>query len=310
MKIISNPNEAKAAAREVIQQGKTREQRLSSTVTEWVNEVEKANADDPIFGTISTLLALSDEDFNLLGPVFLEEIAKSFNDVNNQLLLIHTYNARGITQEDIRKSFEELVTAADSLTGLSAPKRDFVKQLLALYANATADIDGINKTIMIIPIELCHPDAKMPTYANPGDAGMDIYAIEDATIAPGQTVLMRTGIKVAVPLGYELQVRPKSGRALRTKLRVANTPGTLDSGYRQEVGVILENIEPFIRTAVVTEDGRLTNVEYGPSYTIHKGEKFAQLVLNAVPKVAWTQVESIDSIEGGRGGGFGSTGLK
>lgn len=310
MTTITNPKDAKAAARELVERDKAQIQQLSSAVTEWVNEVEKANIDDPIFGTISALLSLSDEDFNLLGPVFLEEIMKSFNDINNELLLVHTYNARGITQEDIQRSFEELSQAVDSMTSVSAPKRDFIKQLLAAYTNATADIDGIAKTIINIPIELCHPDAKMPTYANPGDAGLDIYAIEDVTISPGETVLMRTGIKVAVPLGYELQVRPKSGRALRTKLRVANAPGTCDAGYRQEVGVILENIEPFIRRAVPTEDGRLLGIEYGESYTIHKGEKFAQLVLNAVPKVAWTQVESIDQVAGDRGGGFGSSGLR
>lgn len=227
MTTITNPKDAKAAARELVERDKAQIQQLSSAVTEWVNEVEKANIDDPIFGTISALLSLSDEDFNLLGPVFLEEIMKSFNDINNELLLVHTYNARGITQEDIQRSFDELSQAVDSMTSVSAPKRDFIKQLLAAYTNATADIDGIAKTIINIPIELCHPDAKMPTYANPGDAGLDIYAIEDVTISPGETVLMRTGIKVAVPLGYELQVRPKSGRALRTKLRVANTPGTI-----------------------------------------------------------------------------------
>ena len=85
MTAITNPKDAKAAARELVERDKAQIQQLSSAVTEWVNEVEKANIDDPIFGTISALLSLSDEDFNLLGPVFLEEIMKSFNDINNSI---------------------------------------------------------------------------------------------------------------------------------------------------------------------------------------------------------------------------------
>jgi dUTP pyrophosphatase len=140
---------------------------------------------------------------------------------------------------------------------------------------------------------------------------MDVFALEDITIAPGETKLVPTGIKVAIPAGYELQVRPKSGRCLKTKLRVANTPGTIDAGYRDEIGVIIDNIEPFIKSADIDENGRLYNVEFGSSYTIGAGEKFAQLVLCEVPKAAFYQVESVGAIENdGRAGGFGSSGLK
>jgi dUTP pyrophosphatase len=140
---------------------------------------------------------------------------------------------------------------------------------------------------------------------------MDIYALEDITIAPGETKLIPTGLKVAIPAGYELQVRPKSGRCLKTKLRVANTPGTIDAGYRDEIGVIIDNIEPFIKDAEMDENGRLYNVLFGQSYTIGKGEKFAQLVLAEVPKAVFYEVEKVDAIENdGRNGGFGSTGVK
>jgi dUTP pyrophosphatase len=151
----------------------------------------------------------------------------------------------------------------------------------------------------------------MPVYAHLTDSGMDVFALEDITIAPGETKLVPIGIKVAIPAGYELQVRPKSGRCLKTKLRVANTPGTIDAGYRDEIAVIIDNIEPFIKSAKINEQGALYNVEFGSSYTIGAGEKFAQLVLCEVPKAIFYEVEKVaDIANDGRNGGFGSSGLK
>lgn len=92
---------------------------------------------------------------------------------------------------------------------------------------ALNETQGIAKRVIPLPVELCHENAQMPQYAHVTDAGMDIYAIEDVTIAPGETKLVRTGIKLAIPTGYEIQVRPKSGRAQKTKMRVANSPGTI-----------------------------------------------------------------------------------
>jgi dUTP pyrophosphatase len=151
----------------------------------------------------------------------------------------------------------------------------------------------------------------MPTYAHLTDAGMDIYLTEDVTIHPGETKLIPTGIKVAIPLGYELQVRPKSGRSLKSKLRIANTPGTIDAGYRDEIGIIVDNIDPVVRSADIDENGRLYNVLWGSDITLSKGEKIAQLVLSEVPKAVFYEVESVATIENdGRNGGFGSTGDK
>ena len=165
-----------------------------------------------------------------------------------------------------------------------------------------------------IPIELCHEDAKIPQYAHISDSGLDVYALEDITIHPGETVLVPTGIKVALPPGYELQVRPKSGRALKTKLRVANTPGTIDQGYRDEIKVIVENIESPIKDIEYdfNDDGNIIikSVLHGSDFMIGKGEKFAQLVLMEVPKAAFYRVDNVQEIGEDRGGGFGSTGIK
>ena len=141
-----------------------------------------------------------------------------------------------------------------------------------------------------ISIELCHTAAKMPSYARQGDAGMDIYAVEDLVIKPGETVLVSTGLKVAIPRGYEIQIRPRSGLSLKTPLRVANSPGTIDTGYRDEVCIIMSNIS-------LKED-----------YQIKRGDRIAQMVLQRVPEIQWVPVDNIQGIGEDRGGGFGSSG--
>jgi dUTP pyrophosphatase len=121
-------------------------------------------------------------------------------------------------------------------------------------------------------------EAKVPTYARAGDAGLDVYAIEEMDIKPGETIIAKTGIKVVVPRGYELQVRPKSGRSAKSKLRVANAPGTIDSGYRDEIGIILENIEPAIVDITYDfVDGKpvINSILHGTTIHIGKGEKIA-----------------------------------
>ena len=137
-------------------------------------------------------------------------------------------------------------------------------------------------------VELCREDVQIPQYAREGDAGMDIRAAETVVIAPKKTVLIPTGLKVAIPDGYEIQVRPRSGLSLKTPLRVANSPGTIDADYRGEVKVILVNLS-------------------NESFTVNPGERIAQMVVARYEKVEWDEVEVLDETERGAGG-FGSTG--
>ena len=145
---------------------------------------------------------------------------------------------------------------------------------------------------------------------------MDVFALEDITLAPGEQRIIPIGIKVAIPAGYELQVRPKSGISAKTKLRIANAPGTIDAGYRDEIGIIVENVEPPIKDIQYdfNDDGSVNinsmSIIHGSSYTIGEGQKIAQLVLAEVPKVTLLKVEKVSDIGENRGGGFGSTGLK
>lgn len=159
-------------------------------------------------------------------------------------------------------------------------------------------------------IELCREDIEIPTYARLGDAGMDIRAAEDIFIYPNETIVIPTGIKVAIPKGYEIQVRPRSGLSLKTPLRVSNSPGTVDSGFRDEVGVIMTNtsntgVTSYFGTYGIDEKGNKQG-----AYQIKKGDRIAQLVLNEVPTIKFIQTDNVQSIGFNRGGGFGSSGVK
>ncbi|MCR9179102.1 MAG: dUTP diphosphatase [Erythrobacteraceae bacterium] len=128
----------------------------------------------------------------------------------------------------------------------------------------------------------------LPAYATSGAAGMDVVSAEDVVIAPGARHAVATGLALAIPQGYEIQVRPRSGLALKHGITVPNTPGTIDSDYRGELKVILINhgTEPF---------------------TIARGDRVAQLVLAPVVQAAWDEVAELDVTDRGAGG-FGSTG--
>lgn len=132
-------------------------------------------------------------------------------------------------------------------------------------------------------------DLELPEYRTDGASGMDVLAAEEVTLAPGARHAVATGLAVAIPHGYELQVRPRSGLALRHGITVPNTPGTVDCDYRGELKVILINhgAEPF---------------------AVRRGDRIAQLVLTPVARASWLKVDELDATLRGDGG-FGSTGV-
>lgn len=129
---------------------------------------------------------------------------------------------------------------------------------------------------------------ELPAYATDGAAGMDVLAAEDATLPPGGRHAVATGLAFAIPPGFEIQVRPRSGLALKHGITVPNTPGTIDSDYRGELKVILINHD----TA---------------PFEIRRGDRIAQLVLAPVTRASWLKVDELDDTARGQGG-FGSTG--
>lgn len=281
-----------------------------------LNEVNQVN---PALGGIDelgVLLTLPDEQFIVISPFFIDELQKSMNNIDDKIALAQAMNISGIKVEDLQKSYLELIDNIDKefSTILSTPKRDFLKKMLSITYNCITESQGVSKRIIQIPIELTSKDAKIPTYAHLGDGAVDLYAPKDYTIKPGETVIIPCDIKVALPYGYAFLIHPRSGTSSKTKLRVANSIGLIDSQYKGIIGVIVENIEPPIKdiSYKFDENGRpiITSILHGQSYFISKGERFAQMRLVEVPTASFFQVESVDGIGDDRGGGFGSSGTK
>jgi dUTP pyrophosphatase len=147
-----------------------------------------------------------------------------------------------------------------------------------------------NKNIVRILIKKFDKNIKLPTYKTSGSSGMDLvaYTKKKVTLYPGKTALIPTGISVAIPKNYEIQIRPRSGLAAKNNISVLNTPGTVDSDYRGEIKIILINLgkKPFV---------------------IKYGDRIAQMVLCPISKAKFLEVESLPKTIRGKGG-FGSTG--
>jgi dUTP pyrophosphatase len=141
---------------------------------------------------------------------------------------------------------------------------------------------------MKLKIKKLTPDAIAPSYSHPGDAGLDLFSVEGKTIEPGASSMIKTGISIELPPSTEGQVRPRSGLALKHQITLLNSPGTIDEGYRGEVGVIVINHgkQPF---------------------EVTKGMKIAQLLVKPVIRVEIEEVEDLTDTARGAGG-FGSTG--
>jgi dUTP pyrophosphatase len=145
-----------------------------------------------------------------------------------------------------------------------------------------------------IPLEILvtklDNDAVIPTYAKPGDAGADLYSISELVLSPGERALVKTGIAIALPNGYVGLVHPRSGLGLKNGISVVNTPGTIDSGYRGEIGVVL------------------INHDLHKSFQVKKGDRIAQLVIQKVENAQFKMVNQLPESERAAGG-YGSTGV-
>lgn len=269
--------------------------------------LENTNFEDmPGIKEFMSLMELSDEEFSQLSPVILKLVEDEFNKPEKRASLIkESGNLELATPEEFKKTLVE-----ESKDELSEIKIDFIVAIYSITYNIISESKKENH--ISIPIERYNPEAKLPLYANVNDAGMDVYALEDITILPGETKLIKLGIKVAIPEGYEIQVRPRSGQSLKTKLRIANSPGTIDSGFRDELGVIVENIDNPIRDIQFHYDDNrkliVDSIATGAPIEITKGQRFAQLVLTKVYHADFYKVDSVDNIGINRNGGFGSSG--
>lgn len=237
---------------------------------------------------IYAVLELPNAQFDAIYPDLKNKIVEALNSNTTKRAILDQLELTPIN--DIKKEKESLMEAIneiDTIDELSINKKDFLKTMLKETMNIVSILVVNPRETIKVKIQKINENAVLPTYAHDTDAGADIYAIEDVVLKPHSTNIVKTGLKVAIPAGYEIQIRPRSGLSLKTTLRIANAPGTIDSEYRGEVGVIIENT------------GNL-------SVTISKGDKIAQMLIAPTPMIEWEEVDELDETSRGEGG-YGST---
>ena len=158
----------------------------------------------------------------------------------------------------------------------------------------------------ILKIETLDENVQIPFYAHKDDAGMDIRSNEDVVLKPGETKVIKTGFKLSIPVGYEVQIRPRSGLSYNTPLIIPNSPGTIDSGYKDEIGVIMRNTSREGKnTYLISEKGCKDGI-----YEIKKGDRIAQMILSKIDRIEFELTTDIEDEDNNRGGGLGHSGVK
>lgn len=220
----------------------------------------------------------------------LENNQNLINDIKREFRLA---NANDIDVISDKEKFLNIINSyiINDKNLTEEKKKVLIKFSVAVSLIYEKVVEDLYRDCINIYYEKCREDAKEPTYAHNGDAGFDFYLPEDFTIkAHEYGKIAPTGLKMSIPNGYELQIRPRSGNSVKTTLRIANAPGTIDCGYSNEIGIICDNIGD--------ED-----------LVFKKGERIAQGVLSIVPKGNFIKIENINKkIENDRNGGFGSSG--
>lgn len=247
--------------------------------------------DDNDMANFFQLLELPDEKFEQIYPQIKGVFAETFkspdfqSDVIRNAKIYSQINSVDIEAE--KAAVQELVEEIKQDDSISEHKREILVSILEASALATYELLEVPRERIEVKIQKINDNAKLPEYAHITDAGADIFANETVVFEPGETKIVPTGIKVAIPAGYEIQIRPRSGMSLKTGMRIANAPGTIDSDYRGEVGVIMTNT-------------------FDSKWTIMSGDKIAQMVIAPVPMIKWIETDNLDETERGEGG-FGST---
>lgn len=280
-----------------------------------INDPESTGLD--LFGA---LMMMPDKDFEILRPLFQEEMIKAYNEPQAQMQLVQVLAQSGVSIDDFLNHSDEIVETMfnNPDVELSESKKDFLKTVLISAINSVSGSTINPAHIVEIPVEICRENAKLPTYATNGSGAMDIYSPEEYTIECGKTIIIPIGIKVSIPHGYALLIQPRSGMSARMKVRIPNSPGLIDEDYHEEIGVIVENTDILVKdvdiddipNSVGTGTRKEIVKQYGSPITIGKGERFAQMRLVEVPRVKWREVNSLGTSIEDHGKGFGSTGVK
>ena len=257
----------------------------------------------------SGLFSLSDEDFHNIGPFIMDTVKQSLGTPSTVNYYRNTLSTGTVTIDGIISALDtvfEMIFESVEANGveISDEKRGTAQSFIIEIKNFLSSIE--TKDVIQVPIELTSENAKIPTFAHEGDAGCDLYSTIEADINPGEQIMVPLDIKMEIPKGYALLIQPRSGQSAKTKLRICNTPGLIDSGYRGNIGVLVENVEAPIQDINVDEDGRI-GVSYGRSFHIDKGQRIAQGRFVKVPTIIFVQIDKVNETSRGEGG-FGSTG--
>lgn len=196
---------------------------------------------------------------------------------------------------ECKEMIEVMGAAADELIEeleiTSENKKNLICGIFGIFTDLAKEaFDRLEGYDIIAYFELVHPNARIPAYVHDTDAGADVYAPDDVVIAPGaRGQMVDTGFKMALAPGWLMDVRPRSGLSHKTTMRISNTPGTIDAGFRGNVGILIDNFSD-------------------ETIVIHAGDRIAQFVLHPVYHFKGVMVEDVTKIGENRGGGFGSTG--
>lgn len=266
---------------------------MKNKIMEGINKQLNGEAKDT-FEQFMHVLSYPDDTFKVMYPALKETVMKICEGVEFQQEMLRQMKVLPLgTVAENREAIDDMLQEFDEDDSLCEEKRDFIHLIFDSVLEVYEQL--INHGRQMIKVKFCrtNPEAKVPEYAHSSDAGADVFAVETTVIPPKNTVLVKTGITMAIPEGYEIQVRPRSGLSLKSPLRVANAPGTIDAHYRGEVAVIM------------------TNTGNEP-YTINKYDKIAQFIIAPVPMIKWTEIDDIKDLgETDRGdGGYGSTDKK
>jgi dUTP pyrophosphatase len=246
---------------------------------------------DASFG-LNEFAYILDAPDSMFNAVKDDLIAATLQDIDNGELLKQISENDDITLSEMKNEIIEVYNLMQELfdseeaKDLPEDRKEFFLDFLAALRDKCLELP--DRKVVEIIYEKLDKDVILPSYAHDTDAGADIYANEEVEIEGNTTKIVKTGLKVAIPVGWELQIRPRSGMSAKTPIRIANAPGTIDSGFRGEIGVICHNTSSY-------------------PYTIHKGDRIAQFVPKICPMISWKEGK-VQEIGEDRKGGFGSTG--
>ncbi len=250
--------------------------------------LQNGGMDNDTLSKFMAIMNLEDKMFDAMYPEVSTNIKASAQDKSIRDGMIQQIrNAPEINIEEEKAAIEDVIKEIQTDESLSENKRAFLCDIMRLMTNVYADVIENPREKIDVGIEVINSNGQIPTYAHTSDAGADVTAAETISISANETVAVGTGLRLSIPKGYEIQVRPRSGLSLKTGLRVANAPGTIDSGYRGELKILLHNT---------------SNI----AYTVNTGDKIAQLIICPSPMINFVE-KSVDTDTDRGENGFGSS---